>query len=463
MSGVMALMIQKYPEMSIKELKAMLIGTAKSMQDSKQNVYPVSYQGGGRVQVDKAANASFLSLPATISLGNHSLVKKKMIRKTLILKNITDQDLTLSSKVVRTKGMEIKVKESVSIKAKSSAKVKVNIILDQNQDGPYSEREGVLAFESGDTQITIPLLAVVSQVSKIGIDSLKVYASDETDAEGAAVDLTLTNKSGHAGDALIFNLIGVDERRSVTSDQAPTRVGQCDLQSAGYRIVEDEESGKTMLEIAAKTYMAQTTWSKCEISVLIDGDGDKKADQELAGIKANTLPGLALFSDFYSILLDVEKVKKIRMDYELNSKKDPTLSVSHNYMPAIEDAQPFKVYNQSTLTILRADVSKLRTNNVGMLNFKLATLSYDGAINESDDFLNTQEQWVEINSEELDTSFREIPTVVKLEGGESTTVEMTKGALNHDLVVYFPQNLTSSSSSKEDKQSSVVKPVYTFE
>jgi subtilisin family serine protease len=467
MAGVIALIKQKHTALNVKEIKSLVIGTAKQMTNAKGEVYPVSYQGGGRVQVQSAANASFLSLPATLSLGNHSLVSKKMVRKTIELKNITDKDLTLVAKVERTKGMEVKLPESVTIKAKSSAKVKVSFIIEMGKDGPYSERDALISFsdESTQTMITVPALAVISQISQIAATDLKIYASDELDSDGAAVDLTLTNKGKHAGEALIFNLIGIDERRSQKDGINPVRNGQCDLESAGYRISTDEE-GKTFLEIAAKTYMPQTTWTRCEVSVLIDADGDQVIDQELAAIKGTNLPGLGMFaSGFYSVLLDAKKVKEIRLAYELNSKNNPDGANFEAYIPAIQDLQELNLYNQSSITVMKADISALMSTAQGHLKFKMATLSADAAVSESDDFLGTNKskQWVEINTVDQDTSFREIPEKVELAAGETKTIELTKGALNHEMIIYMPFNMSSQSSAKKDQQSALPKAMYTFD
>src|SRR5690606_23877500 len=115
------------------------------------------------------------------------------------------------------------------------------------------------------------------------------------------------------------NLLGKDPRKANNRpDYRPNR--NCDLQSAGYRIIESE--GQRTLQIGVKLYEGMTTWHTCEVNVQIDSDNDNKVDQEIAGLPGTSLPGITDDS-FISLLLDGTKARELRRKYEVDLQQDP--------------------------------------------------------------------------------------------------------------------------------------------
>ena len=169
----------------------------------------------------------------------------------------------------------------------------------------------ILADQQGEVA-RVPVIAIANKVSRVHATDLLVRSTSQADSQGAVVDLTLENKSANAGDAYAFNLIALDGRKEdPTLD--PFRSKICDLAASGYRVI--EKNGVPTLQIAAKTYEPMTTWDLCEISVLIDSDGDHQADQELAGVKQDHVEGLTA-KTFASILLDTKQARDLRIAYE---------------------------------------------------------------------------------------------------------------------------------------------------
>src|SRR5207253_1953617 len=93
--GVMTLLKQKYKELNTLELKSVLMGHGKVIADEKKKIYSVSRQGAGRVQVADSINAKLVTVPASLSFGLTDIEKQKTLSKSLLVKNISAETLTL--------------------------------------------------------------------------------------------------------------------------------------------------------------------------------------------------------------------------------------------------------------------------------------------------------------------------------------------------------------------------------
>ena len=87
-AGIIALLKEKFTDISGKELKALLMNRGKTLTDPDGNVYSVVRQGAGIVQANDAIGANFLAWPGSFSLGHQNLIRKKSIRKKLLLRNL---------------------------------------------------------------------------------------------------------------------------------------------------------------------------------------------------------------------------------------------------------------------------------------------------------------------------------------------------------------------------------------
>ncbi|MCX5107393.1 S8 family serine peptidase [Streptomyces sp. NBC_00378] len=88
-AGAAAILAQRHPDWTADRLKQVLVGTAK------QGAYTAYQQGGGRVDVPKAIDATVYSSPAVVSMGKKS-AESAPVAKTVNYVNTSSTDKTLS-------------------------------------------------------------------------------------------------------------------------------------------------------------------------------------------------------------------------------------------------------------------------------------------------------------------------------------------------------------------------------
>lgn len=455
MAGVMALMVEKFPGLTPLELKAVVLATAKTMDDDKDELYPIALQGAGRVQVDKAAEAKLIMTPSTLSLGEVSLSSRKVIRKKITLKNISSEELSLTPKFETSPTLNIVTEEKLVLKAGEEKEITLTMTIANPVETKTSqEMDGRVLFMSGESEVArIPLLAVVNKVSRVKAESVNILATDEDDMAGAAVDVLLSNTGKNMGHALLFNLLGKDKRKVKVGDVNSTRSRQCDLQSAGYRVI--SRDGVKFFQVGVKLYNPISTWQGCEVTVLLDKDSDGTPEQELAGLINQNLPGLRGLG-FNSYLLDATKVRKLRGEFEESYAR--TLGTEgelpeENYSEAIIHGSNMMAYEHSTISVVETPLSELATTKTGELSIKLAILNEDPSAIEADDYLGDLTKWKKINPTTDAMSFMDMPEVVEVKSGQKQKVELTKGEGNEDLLILYPMNRSTKTHTRRDNQS----------
>jgi minor extracellular serine protease Vpr len=457
-AGVMALLKQKYKDLNSYELKSVLLGHGKVIADKEKKQYSVSRQGAGRVQVDQSIDAKLVSVPSTLSLGITDIEKQKTLSQELTLKNISAETLTLTpvwkgsdALKVTTGPVTLAAGESKTITVKATI---VASLLKSAND----EIDGYLTLVNDkETVLQIPALALVRQISQVQAKSVVVHATSRADAAGSFAEVELKNAGVNKGSAYLFNLLGTDSRKKdLKPDAAHNK--NCDLQSAGYRLI--QKDGKRVLQVALKLFEGMTTWNTCEVNVQIDANKDGITDQELAGLPMGNLPGLS-GDKFVSLLLDGTKARELRNEYEAKYAIDPT-KAAEDYSSAAIAASPMKMFDNATLAIIETDASLLAISDTGELNLKISTTHQDSGALEYDDYLGTNDKkWQKISVSEMGQAFAQIPEVIELAGQESKTVSLQTGYGAESLVLYAPQNRGVRDPLLEDSQSQIV-PV-TFE
>lgn len=464
-AGVMALLKQAQPALSADELKAILMGGSKTI-GSTAGRYSVSQQGAGRVQADVSAAIKMVSDVPSISIGEVGLETQKTIRRSLALKNLTDAALSLE--------VVLEGKESLSMKpltlelpARGEASAVVDIKLDATKmpAGDVGEMDGWVLFkQNGQEVYRIPVLAVAHRLSSVSAESLTVHSTSEVDAAGSAADLVLKNLNGNKAEVLLFNLIGQDERKP----NAPSFMSSdCDMQSVGYRIVRGAAGAVNKLQIAIKLYKPMTTWHACDISVMIDADGDGQAEQELLGSNLKSIPGQTA-ENFATTLLDAKKAREIRRNYEqsiVEAQNDPkklaALKDAEQYGDAILAQEALKVYNNSSVAVLEMPVDQLAVTRDGSLAFKVIVTHNEQSSVEFDDQLDSALQLNgRLSLKPEDQSFVDLPAAINLGANAVQTVGLTKGEGHEKLMVLMPQNRFSLSNLLEDSQSALLNPVF---
>lgn len=464
-AGVMALLKQHRKDLSARELKTVLMNSAVLMQDAGKATYPVAMQGAGRVDTYLAATTQLLASPYSLSLGETSLVSSKRMRREITLKNLSDKDMNLTTEAISSKGLFVEMPKSIILPAKESHTFTVDFILKKTDEKQaVSEREAYLSFKSGDQVMArIPVLALVKSLSDISISEFDIHAGSELESEGALVSLKLNNRSSNKGEVQLFNLMGTDTRKPGDNQPIQTKSRSCDLEKVGYRLLTKE--GKKFLQFGIKLFSPVSRWEACEVSIQIDADQDKVADQELGGISHRNLEGLdrAVQPGFYSVLLDAAKTRNIRAQYETAVANEPKGNTkSPNYVEAILESHPMVTYDHSTLSILEVPVEKLKLNQTGHLQIKVGVLhSIRGSV-EHDDFLGTlEDSWLSLSVHESEQGYLGLGEKMEIAAGRSKELSLEKGAGNHGLMVVAPMNLSKSErSALSDRQSLTAKPNY---
>ena len=462
-AGAMALLRQAHRDLSVAQLKALLLNHAKTINDAKGAVYPISRQGSGRVQIDKSVDSKVILSPAAISLGEVSVETRKTVSKKIHLENLSTSVLTLNVRFqVRGEGIRL-VKNQILVLASQERKsVDLSFLLDASgMKELVREMDGwVIVEENGQEIARAPVLAVSRKVSNIQVSDLTVYSSSATDAAGSSASVTLSNKGKNSGDVLLFNLLAEDPRKKNVS-RDPYASKACDLQSVGYRLIKKDLDGHKglVLQIAAKLYQPLTHWNGCELSVLIDSNGDGVAEQELGAVTLANVPGLAGPTNQYtmaSVLFDATQMRSLRRQKELAAAKGE--DSKEDYTAAALDSIPLKTFDHSTVILVEADASKLVISDTGSLQIKIAAQRLDSSA-QGDDFA-AGEKWLTISLDPSSQSFSDLPEKVNLAQGEEKTIDIEKGYGTSALMVLMPQNLTVFSDVLTDQQQVLLQPKF---
>lgn len=474
MAGVMALMKQTHPTLSTGELKSLVMETSKTMVDEAKVMYPIARQGAGRVQIIKAIETPIVALPSSISLGEITVETRKTMQRTIEVSNISTAARTFTVALSEsTKGLSLTSSKTLTVAVGQKAKLDLRFTIDlQTINNSLKANESneisgyVLLSDSIGEIARIPVIAIANKVARVEATELLVRSTSVADSAGAVVDLTLTNKGINAGDAYPFNFLGRGTRKAdPTLDPFRTKV--CDLAESGYRVI--AKNGLPTLQIAAKVFEPMSTWDLCDVSVLIDSDGDFKADQELAGVKQSHLEGLTA-STYSSILLDVKTATKIRRDYDAAvtappveptpGQPKPTAPVL-DFTPAIGSLAPMLAFEHSTISILEVPVASLDLKSSGALAIRIATSAQSGSAIEPDDFLSKDpKNWKALNVSVEGAGYVGLPEKIMVGAGETKTVSFSKGAGSDQLWIAYPNGKPVVGGFNHDSQSETIRAVY---
>jgi minor extracellular serine protease Vpr len=469
MAGVVALVKQAHKDLSASELKSVVMGTSKTISEKGER-YPISLQGAGRIQADKAADSKIVVAEASLSLGEVALESKKVLRRTLSIKNLSKDQLNLNVVFEGNGFISMAAVEAISLEAESSKTISVKLTLDAASMGEEKIREmdGWVKFMSGAEEVyRVPVLAIAHKLANVSANSLVVDSTSELDSAGASASVLLKNNNKNSGEVLLFNLIGQDDRKP-KADSFMT--SDCDLQSAGYKLVNRKNSNgkeESILQVAVKLYKPMTTWNACDISLLIDTNNDGVPEQELLGSTLSSIPGQNS-SEFGTTLIDAAKAREIRKAFEQkiaeakgDADKIAKLKGTEDYDAAIVDQKAMKVYNNSTVVVLEISADALALTEDGALAFKVLVTHNEQSSVEFDDYLkSTVKSEMRISLRKEDQSFVNLPQTLTLAANSVKTVELTKGEGQEKLLVLMPDNKFSLSNLHEDSQSLILSPVY---
>lgn len=472
MTGVMALLKQGIKnrglDLTALELKYIAMGNAKTIADATGKIYPVTRQGAGRVQAsEKMINTPVVADVPSLAFGEVNVASVKNFSKTVRFKNISGTGLALSFVFEGHPGIKLATVPDLNLEASTTKAVGFFFKMDsQVAKKDIEEFDGLIkVMLNGQEVYRLPVLAVVHKTSDISVTSTKTPALGSPN-----LTVNLQNRTANKGEALFFNALAVDPRKKTPIDGKNIFNTDCDLQSAGYRIISqknEDGSESQILQFAVKTYKPMTTWTYCDVSILFDGDNDGKFDQELVGTDLGSIPGITAAQDA-SILIDAKLAQQIRKDFEAQLKAahgdaEALKEIKEDYTTAIQDVQPINFYRDSTLVILQADVSLLVKDAKDNLNFKILTTYYSGSSSEFDDYLSkgsSVEGSYVISANPVNHpyyGFQENAENPVIEALSLKSLLFTKGSGQGSLIGYYPQNELSLSDSIIDRQQQVIK------
>ena len=442
--------MQYRPELSAKDIKSLLMNGSALISDKDGKLYPISRQGAGRVRAYQSAISPFVVSHPAVSLGEVQADKKRKLRKSINVKNASEDRVRYRLSVKEGKNISVKLsRSSLSLGPGEEQKLDLDIQLDATEDAS-SELDAFLQLKEGQKVLAnVPIMGVVNKMTKIQLENLAVHA---VGAQGGNVDLTLRNRSRNAGEALVFNLLGKDARK--TLKPGTFRSVSCDLESSGYRVV--EKNGTKFLQFGVKIYNPVLSWRSCSVQVEIDTNGDKIADQEIFGGQVIFLPGLgAIGKMFGSVLFDSEKLREIKKQYELDLAKSPVDPPGVTYLPAVTAVGDLKQFDHSTIAYVETELDKVTKTANSEVSVRVTVTFNGGNAVEADDKLsNGSKEWRSISLDETLHGFHGMPEETNLDAGATQVVSMLRGAgLDDKLIAYFPRNRFILQLSGKDSQS----------
>ncbi|UMZ74686.1 S8 family serine peptidase [Natranaerofaba carboxydovora] len=181
-AGAAALLIEKHGDNVTPEIiKSILMNTSEVLVDREGNKYPVMVQGAGRVDLERAMEASFVVLDGSHSFGFFESDiggQGKASFEIIDLRDLSGQklgDMELEVGVVgRIAKLDLKFDEKILIQEGNTKNFEVSLDIDADTEfiGEYC---GFLTFsKAGEIKAQVPLVLYVESLERI-VDEDKEY------------------------------------------------------------------------------------------------------------------------------------------------------------------------------------------------------------------------------------------------------------------------------------------------
>jgi subtilisin family serine protease len=420
-TGVVALMRQALPFVSTDEIKGRIMATTSPVHDASYVPLPVSQQGSGRVNIMGAIHAPVVADPPSLSLGWISASEPASLERILWLRN-TGKTWARATVTADTKpGLTVTTPTSdVWIPPHGFAPAFVRFDVDLSKSTAFvTELDDVLRVAvhgRGDqvTSLVVPVLLEARRGAEIAVD--------KSDTSGGAIALSFSNPGPLNGEVLPFNLVGLQDRNRAK------KVGPCSLASAGYRV------DGTTLQVGVRLARPLSGWDLCEVSMLVDADGDGIPEQEISGSNESSLKPPSWTAAYGSFLIDATKMRDVEAKLEQG-----TAGAADTYLSAVQDVKPFAQYGFSQVGVIAADVTKLRLGKDGLLHVKIGLLpGVEGAVN--DDFLGASidGDWLTIDPKSA--PFGALPATMPLAAAATGSMSVTPANGAGALLLFMPDN-----------------------
>lgn len=469
-AGAAALLIQYRKDLNPRQIKSLIMNSSSTVKDENDNRYPVSRQGAGLLDVYKAAIKKVSFTPQAISLGKVGVGTEKQITKTIKIENISDKSAVYDFRVDAAASMRVDFSQDfISLKAGEVGQIELTFTI-STENVELSEADVFIEILESNTVVgNIPVLAVISRETSIKVQELRLEppSSELSDHSGQnEVNVSLINTGEHDGEALFFNLLGEDDRKPSPGPLESYKSTACDLQSAGYKIIErpaapdSQEESSRYLQVAAKLYKPVSGWERCVVTVEIDFNSDGVSDKEMIGITPREVSGLdanpnLLNLGLSTLVFNSETLRQIDAAYEAEVAKQNDDDVTIDYLPALEGVHQITAYKTSTLAILEIRLPEEYQNQARL---RVSTSDNLRSSVETEDILGKDgETWKPVGLVPEKTGYSNLPETVFIEKNKSLNLTFDKeNSKNDNLVVYYPRNPFSRSNLEIDKQSEIL-------
>jgi subtilisin family serine protease len=437
MTGVIALMRQAHPELSVADLKSLVMNNSKVLSDASKIVYPISVQGAGRVQVLNALAAKALATQS-LSLGLIQSSAPVSVQKVVKVTNLGGEPQSFQITYQNSAFLKMRGPAQIDVDPNSSREFAVSFTISGlSSDALSEEVDGRVILTSATDVLEIPALAMRTEISAIIAQAIQKATASTT--------VTLANTGLTEGEVLPFNLLGLGKPKTATGPVDSFKSKACALKSAGYRIVDvptQDGSNVTMLQFGFELFEPLTTWNYCELNVQFDTDGDGTPDYELAGVTASNAAAGA--PGYISLLLNATQSRTIRSTFEKKIRQGLPVPPP-DYKPAMVDGQPMVAYPNSTIGVIQVDMAQLGVKPGATVGVKLA-LSHDDADNalEPDDFLTDGYQQLSLDASKQ--SYVGLPFDIGMNPKQAGNLVLNRGSGQEALVIYLPENVAGSTS-----------------
>jgi len=258
-AGAAALVRQKFPKLAPRAVKAILQNSSRPIRPSESSKTPLSRQGTGVLDVEKALQASSYAAPGGIGFGVLEPEYYAESKREFTLHNFSEQDklyeirhepnLTLPEGV-----LQLSYSEYVFVAAGTSTKVPVTLHINAQYAGSIegiTEADGWLVASSDEEELRVGYMAMVKPTARLEYSVQNKQVSIRNDAFATAQLYPFT----------------------LVADERSNALGKNDIQSLGFRTLDE---GK--LAFGVKLNQNWRNFSEKKLLMFIDVDGDNNHD-----------------------------------------------------------------------------------------------------------------------------------------------------------------------------------------
>lgn len=261
-AGMAAILREKFPELNSAAIKAIIQNTATPASDpnSVTGTPPLSLQGTGVINIEKALAATSYVSPGGIGFGRVNPEYNESITRYITITNFSGSgkrySISQEPNLVLPQGASsLSINSEVYIGAGQSQRIPVILNLHANAmvaSEALSEMDGWFVVKSGEERMRVGYQAIIDPASRLNFSN-----------QGDAVDI----RNDAFGDASVFGYTFVN---STGSDDSVELVG--DL---GFRMTSD-----VSVAFGLNANAGWTNFSRKRLSIMIDTDGDDAFDYQ---------------------------------------------------------------------------------------------------------------------------------------------------------------------------------------